>query len=327
MITLKINNLLGDAAVKSVLFAAACVVSALALSGCAGAPDSGAKPGFDLAITVDDLPAHGSLPPGETRTQVAQQYLAALKAHNVPEAYGFINAVAMDREPESAQTLDLWRQAGYPLGNHTWSHQNINSVGLETFESEIAKDEPVLQDKMGDADWHWLRFPFLAAGTDPALHAGVMDYLKAHNYRIADVSTGYDDWAYTDTYARCMAKGATAAVEAMKTQYMSGVKASIKHSLAASQKGFGRQIPLVVLMHEGAFSALMLPQVLDEYQAEGARFITLKQAESDPAYAETDAHAGDGSLIERTAMEQGIDLSGPDVPKTVDISNLATMCQ
>src|SRR3569623_2624831 len=149
MITLKINNLLGDAAVKSVLFAAACVVSALALSGCAGAPDSGAKPGFDLAITVDDLPAHGSLPPGETRTQVAQQYLAALKAHNVPEAYGFINAVAMDRETESAQTLDLWRQAGYPLGNHTWSHQNINSVGLETFESEIAKDEPVLQDKMG----------------------------------------------------------------------------------------------------------------------------------------------------------------------------------
>jgi len=312
--------------VKSLLLTVVAAVGFAALSACAAVPDSGAK-GFEVAITVDDLPAHGALPQNTTRTRIAQDYLAALKSHGVPQAYGFINAVQMEREPESAQTLDLWRQAGYPLGNHTWSHVNINSAGLETFEHEMEKNEPVLEQQMAGQDWHWLRFPFLAGGTDPALHAGIMDYLKAHNYRIADVAMSYDDWAYTDTYARCVAKGDMATIEAMKAQIMLGVKAAIAHSRAAAHKVYGRDIPYVLLAHEGAFSALMMPQILDEFQAEGARFVTLEQAESDPAYAETDAHVGDGSVIERTAMEKGIDLSGADVPKTVDISNLATMCQ
>lgn len=55
---------------------------------------------FDIAITVDDLPVHGELPPGVTRVALAQEHLRILKAHGVPEAYGFVNAGQLAREPE-----------------------------------------------------------------------------------------------------------------------------------------------------------------------------------------------------------------------------------
>lgn len=284
-----------------------------------------AQTGFDVAITVDDLPAHGPVPPGVSRIAVARDYLAALKAHNVPGVYGFVNAVALEREPGTDAVLDMWRAAGYPLGNHTYTHLNINSGALEAFEADLEKGEPAIRERMKGADWRVLRFPYLSAG-DEARHAGIMEYLKAHKYRIADVSISFNDWAYTDTYARCMTKGDSEAIEGMKIQYMQGVKASIARSLMASQKVYGRQISHVLLIHEGAFTALMLPEVLTAFEEEGAHFVTLDQAQSDPAYSAPSAHQGEGILLERAAKEKGIDLWA-DAPPDVDISNLDMLCR
>jgi len=82
-----------------------------------------------IAMTWDDLPAHSALPPGVTRVQVAADLLKAF-ADVKAEGFGFINGVHTEREPDSTPVLKLWREAGQPLGNHTWSHPNI--ADLET---------------------------------------------------------------------------------------------------------------------------------------------------------------------------------------------------
>lgn len=299
-------------------------IAALALAACAHAGDAPPKTGFDIAITVDDLPTHAQLAPGQTRLSVADAHITAFKAHGVPEAYGFVNAVGIEREPGSEAVLDHWRAAGYPLGNHTWSHVNLRSVGVAAFEDEVVRGEPAISERMQGADWHWLRYPFLSAG-EGADHDAVLAWLKARGYRIADVSMSFSDWAFNDTYARCMAKGDTAAVEQMKKQYMDGVHAEIVREQAASQKVYGRQIKHVLLTHIGGFSSVMLPEVLQALDDAGAHYVTLSDAESDPAYAETDSRAGDGSLIERTAGEQGIDLS--DLPAGGSIAGVDQLCR
>ncbi len=308
--------------ILATLAASVLALSALALTGIANAEDKG----FDVAFTIDDLPAHGSVPPGVSRSDVARDYLAALKAHKVPAVYGFVNAIHLKEDPSTLETLKMWRAAGYPLGNHSYSHMNINTGGLEAFEADVTAGEPILADLMAGENWHYLRFPFLNAGTDPALHAGIMAWLRDHAYRIADVSMSFNDWAYTDTYARCYAKNDQAAIETLKSRYMKGVDAAIARSLRASKLVYGRQISHVLLMHEGAFSALMMPQVLAAFEAKGARFITLDQAESDPAYSETDDHAGEGLLIERTAKEKGVNIWGADMPVDQPIDGLDKMC-
>ena len=300
-------------------------VGALAMAACAHVQAADA-PGFQLAITVDDLSAHGSLPPGVTRQQVADSFLSAFKAHKVPEAYGFINGVQLEREPDSRGVMTAWRAAGYPLGNHGYTHMNSGQSTAAAFEGDIAGNEALLGELMAGQDWHWLRFPFLVAGSDQT-HAEIMNYVTSHGYKVADVSMSFNDWAYTDTYARCMAKGDTATVEALKTRYMNDVRASVKRSRVMSQKVYGREIPQVLLIHIGAFTAQMLPQVLDVFEAEGAHYVTLAQAESDGAYDESGPKAGQGTLIERTAQEKGVNVWTPDIPTLSDTNEIAAMCK
>jgi peptidoglycan/xylan/chitin deacetylase (PgdA/CDA1 family) len=79
--------------------------------------------GQQMAITFDDLPAHGAKPADMTRLDIAQSILATLKREHMPPTYGFINGQRKEEEAPSLRVLQAWRAAGQPLGNHTWAHQ------------------------------------------------------------------------------------------------------------------------------------------------------------------------------------------------------------
>ncbi|HEX6880347.1 MAG TPA: hypothetical protein VF135_08285, partial [Terriglobales bacterium] len=68
--------------------------------------------GFQVAITFDDLPSHGTLPPGETRLQILHRISRALHDAHVPATYGFLNGKALETEPASSSALDAWIDAG-----------------------------------------------------------------------------------------------------------------------------------------------------------------------------------------------------------------------
>src|SRR5689334_19819541 len=82
----------------------------------------------EIAITVDDLPVHGPLPAGETRLGTAEKMIAALKAAGLRGVYGFANGGFAEANPGSDAALTAWRKAGFPLGNHSWSHANLNDL-------------------------------------------------------------------------------------------------------------------------------------------------------------------------------------------------------
>lgn len=275
-------------------------------------PLAGAGERFDIAITVDDLPIHGPLPPGMTRLGIAQSTLATLKLHGVPEAFGFVNAARMAREPGSEAVLDAWRAAGYPLGNHTASHLDLErAASFAAWREDLLAGEPAVAQRMAGADWRWLRFPNLSAG--PRLDQALA-FLSARGYRVADVSVAFGDWEYTDAYARCVGKDDQAAIEAMKRQFLDDVDRGILRMKEDARRVYGRVIPQVYLMHMGGWSAVTLPEVMKRLDAAGARYVRLAQAQADPAYA----RAGGGNMIARVARERGIPLSGDDGAPRLD---------
>lgn len=121
-----------------------------------------------ITLTFDDLPAHGPLPAGTTRLAIVQDIVTALKTARVGEVYGFVNGVLTEREVDMP-VLKLWRDAGLPIGNHGWSHLNLDDVGATAASADLVRNEPLIAALAGSTDWHWFRYPYLAEGLDPAV--------------------------------------------------------------------------------------------------------------------------------------------------------------
>jgi len=276
-----------------------------------------------IAFTWDDLPAHSALPPGETRVEIGRKLIAAMQAERMPPVYGFMNGVQLDREPDSAPMLKDWTYAGYLLGNHTWSHMNLNTMDLVDWEADLRKNEPLLDKYAEGNDWHWLRFPFLAEGDTPAKRADARAFLAAHGYRIAAVTMSFGDYMWNEPYARCVAKNDTTAIAQLESTYLQAAAEDADFRRAMSKALFSHDIPYVLLMHVGAFDARMLPRLLKLYRDKGFTFISLQDAENDPFYAS----ALDPSLPEQPdsleAAMQARSLPMPARPKTsVDVNSL-----
>src|SRR5262249_17843724 len=90
-----------------------------------------------VALTFDDLPSHASLPPGMTRADIARSIIQALQNEHSPPVYGFVNAKRLEEAPENKQVLRLWRDAGFPLGNHAFSHMDLPTNSLTAFEQDV----------------------------------------------------------------------------------------------------------------------------------------------------------------------------------------------
>jgi peptidoglycan/xylan/chitin deacetylase (PgdA/CDA1 family) len=166
----------------------------------------------EVALTFDDLPVHGSLPVGMTRVDIANSVIHALQEAHAPPSYGFVNAKGLQQEPASVAVLQAWRGAQFPLGNHTFSHMDLDTNSAESFEQDLNTNEPVLKEYMGSEDWHWLRFPFLHEGDDAAKHHAIQTFLDEHGYRVAEVTLSFGDYAYSVPYARCIAKNDQAGI-------------------------------------------------------------------------------------------------------------------
>ena len=105
---------------------------------------------------------------------IINSIIAALQAaRHTPQVYGFHQTPrAWREEPGTGQVLQLWRDAGFPLGNHTYSHMDLDTNSLEAFEKDVLAIEATLQKYGAGEDWHWFRFPFFTKGTPRKSTAG-----------------------------------------------------------------------------------------------------------------------------------------------------------
>lgn len=237
-----------------------------------------------IAFTWDDLSAHSALPQGETRIEIGRKLIDAMKQAHLPPVYGFVNGVAIEREPASTPMLKDWRDAGFQLGNHTWSHMNLNTSSLADWEADLLKNEPVLRQYADGSDWHWLRYPFLAEGDSPEKRAESRQFLGAHGYKIAAVTMSFGDYMWNEPYSRCVAKNDIAAIAQLESSYLEAAAADADFRRAMSKALYGHDIPYVLLMHVGAFDARLLPRLLQLYRDKGFTFVTLEEAEKNPFY-------------------------------------------
>jgi peptidoglycan-N-acetylglucosamine deacetylase len=259
---------------------AAAIATVLALL----AGPTAAGPRLKVALTFDDLPVHGALAPGRTRSQLTKAIVAALKAGHAP-AFGFLNAKAIDGA-DSEDVLRVWREAGLPLGNHAFSHMDLHKNPAEAFEQDVIGNEEALQRLMPRDDWRWFRFPYLNMGETLEKRRRIADFLARRGYRVAEVTISFNDWAYHDPYARCLARGDSQSVAWLKSTYLDEARKSIDEARRDSRQLFGREIAHVMLLHLGDLNTVMMRPLLALLRDGSFDVVPLAEAQGDPAYAE-----------------------------------------
>jgi peptidoglycan/xylan/chitin deacetylase (PgdA/CDA1 family) len=279
-----------------------------------------------VAITFDDLPLNGDLPPGVTRVQIARDTIAVLKEEHMPPAYGFINAKKLEGSADAADALKVWA-AAEPFGTHTYSHMDLNENPAEPFEREVDENEPALEllAKPGQ-DWRWLRYPFLREGDTVEKRRAVRSYLQGHHYRIAQVTLDWEDYLWNSAYARCQAKQDEKSIVWLRSSYLNIAASYLDLGRDMAKLVYGHDINHVLLLHLGAFSSTILPDVFELMKQKGFKPVTLEEAQSDPVY---DGDPDAGSKYGGTLLEQWMDARKAKYPPVMakPYKELQGICQ
>lgn len=282
-----------------------------------------------IAFTFDDLPSHGPLPAGMKRVDIANSILDTLHREKMPLTYGFVNGRKREDHPETIDVLKAWRAAGQPLASHTYSHFDLTHITAEQFEADTLKNEPLLESLMPSPapgqNWRYLRYPFLHEGETLEKRHAVRAWLAEHHYQIAQTAMDFNDYLWNEPYARCVAQHDDKSIASLHDSYLATAEQFMTIYQGLSKQLYGREIPYVLLMHIGAFDAKMLPELIALYRSHGFTFVTLEQAQKDPAYA----HDPDqplkygGTLIEQEIAARGIKFPPNHLPE----KELAEVCK
>jgi hypothetical protein len=143
---------------------------------------------------------------------------------------------------------------------------------------------------------------------------------------VAQVTMSFQDFAYGDPYARCLAAKDAAAIDWMKETFLTRADAAITAAERDAQSLFGRAIAHVVVLHVSSFHTLVLPSLLDLLDRRGYRLVTLQEAQSDAAYAVDPGRAVPfgATLLEQMKVGKGIG-SRPFLDETM--TRLAELCR
>jgi len=283
---------------------------------------------IQVAVTVDDLPVHGPTPPGVTRMAMIERLLVAFAAHALPPVHGFVNGKRVDDDPATEAVLRRWVAAGHELGNHSWSHPSLNSTALEAYLADVRKGEEILARVAPRQTWKVFRYPFLQQGDTVEKRDGVRRFLEETGYVVADVTIDADDWAYSPPFVRCAERGDQSTLTALRRSFVRGHVEELRRIRAVTRMLAGREVPQVLLLHAGAADADSIDALLTAFEAEGARWISLREALADPFYApavHTPVPSG-SALPYVLARERGLKIDPPVWARGLE-AQLRTVCQ
>jgi peptidoglycan-N-acetylglucosamine deacetylase len=273
-----------------------------------------------VAITIDDLPRGGDSGAPltlATARPVNEKLLDALRGIPV---IGFVNAGRLsDMSAADMQTiLRIWVEHGADLGNHTWSHPDLNEVPLEEYEANVIRGEAPVTEALGHKPVYF-RHPFLHAGKDEATRRGFEAFLKEHGYRIAPITLDNSDWMFASVYAAALRSGPAQAAR-IRTEYIKYMESILAFFEERSKEVTGHEVAQTLLIHVSQLNADTMPDLLAMMRRRGYRFVTLDQALTDEAYRLPDAYFGTGgfSWIHRWSKTKGMPGKGePDEPEWI----------
>ena len=272
-----------------------------------------------VAITIDDLPRGGDGGPSSLAdvSRMTQKLLQPFREQKIP-VIGFVNEGRHQLGPIALrQILDIWLDAGAELGNHSYSHPDINTVSLSTYTADILKGEPTTRAALAarGKKLEYFRHLFLHTGATPEAKKGLQAFLDQNGYRVAPVTIDDADYEFAALYTRPEFH------DRVQKEYVPYMESVVAFFEQRAVEVVGREIPQILLIHASQMNADLMPDLLAMFERRGYSFITLREALNDPAYSLSENYVGRGgfSWIHRWSQTKGMPNKGePDPPAWVE---------
>ncbi len=278
-----------------------------------------------VAVTIDDLPAGmADRLPAADITAMTKKLLGTLHDQKIP-VVGFVNEkklYKLGEVDERIKVLQMWLDAGFELGNHTFSHASLNQVELKDWEDEVVQGESVTRMLLAQRKMklRYFRHPYLDTGRDLQTRRKADEFLTQRGYRIAPITLDGWDWMFAGLYEDAKKRNDTALQQKVVSEYLAHHDAAIAYSEQLSTKVVGYEPKQILLLHASNLEADHIGELLDVLRKRGYRFITLEDALSDQAYSLPDTYVGEegSGWIEHWAITQGkIPQGAPAIPQWV----------
>jgi peptidoglycan/xylan/chitin deacetylase (PgdA/CDA1 family) len=276
----------------------------------------GAGPQRQIAITFDDLPSVPTYDVGEMKA-LTTKLLKVLKQNKVP-AVGFVNEGKLRRrgevrfEPDEiearAAILNLWVEAGFELGNHTYSHLDMFTASAEEFRQDLIAGEQTTQKLLaaGGMKLRYFRHPYLNTGASPEMKSAFDKILAERNYVVAPVTVDNQDYVFAAVYADALKNNDHAMMSRVAEAYIPYMEATLEFYERQSSTLLGYEIKQILLVHANMLNADHFEKLIARMKKRGYQFISLEEALRDKAYGLEDrfiARAGI-SWLQRWAYMQ-----------------------
>jgi len=279
-----------------------------------------------VAVTFDDLPAVAiSRDDARTRKLVTIRLLHALIEKDIP-ATGFVNEGKFTTggvvDEEQVNLLRLWLDAGFELGNHSFSHPDLHRTPLDEYQDNVLRGQAVTKMLLAERDRkpEFFRHPYLHTGRDLETRNGFETFLAEHDYRVAPVTIDNSEWIFARAYVLATRAGDTNLAQQIGVEYVAYMLQMFEFYEQQSQLLFERNIAHVLLVHANELNSVWFAPLADELSVKGYEFITLAEALTDPAYASVDTYTGAGGItwLHRWAISSNVDpdmfRGEPDTP-------------
>lgn len=232
----------------------------------------------EIAITMDDLPLVASRmnTPGNRQrsTERFTQIVETFQKYQVP-VVGFVIAGAIEKG--QWEFLEQFRKAGFMLGNHTYSHYDLNHVSVDKYLADLDRADKKLTPIMTEPKY--FRYPYLAEGNKDKKQK-VYDYLKEHHYTIAPVTIDTKDFDFNAMLYKVPFRSRVNYIQKLKPRYLAYIW---KQTLRAEKNAHGKNVKQILLIHANLLNSYLLGDVLEMYQKNGYKFISLTEALKNPA--------------------------------------------
>ncbi len=235
-----------------------------------------------VAVTIDDLPAV-LISNHQDQLKTNRRILDALDKHQVKATVFVIGNRSLGR----TDVMELWLESGHELGNHTYSHMDLDQADAPTYELDIIKGAYEIEKLLSGYDQilRFFRFPYLHTGRNTEKGDLVREFLKENCYTIAPVTISPYDWEYNSWYVEAWGSHKQNKQEYIKRIYLERIKTTTEEAESLSWEHYGRNIKQILLLHLNRINGEVMDQLLDYYIRSGYSFITLEEALLDSAYS------------------------------------------